>query len=64
VSTQVSYTIQFTATVKTGTALYATDVTNTACFSSDNAGFGCDDAVFSVERGPAYIYLPITMRNG
>jgi ribosomal protein L27 len=39
-------------------------VTNTASFASDNAGTGFDDAIFTIEEGYKYMYLPLTMRNG
>jgi hypothetical protein len=58
------YTFSFTATLKTGTALYAAVVTNTVEFVSGNAGSGfSNDAIFTVVTGYKYIYLPVVMRS-
>ena len=63
VSAGTSYSFVFTATVTPGTAFYGTDVTNIAYFTSTNAGSGFDDAVFTIEEGLYYIYLPLVLRN-
>jgi uncharacterized repeat protein (TIGR01451 family) len=61
VGTGDSYTLSFTATLKTGSAFYGTVVTNTVEFDSDNAGTGSAHAVFTADY--AYIYLPLVMRD-
>ena len=65
--TGMQYTFSFTATMKSGTAatlFYGNVVTNTVEFVSDNAGSGfSNDAVFTVEEGLRYIYLPIVKRD-
>jgi uncharacterized repeat protein (TIGR01451 family) len=63
VAADASYSFVFTATVTAGTAFYGTDVTNTAYFTSTNAGSGHDDAVFTIRPEFYYIYLPVIMRN-
>jgi uncharacterized repeat protein (TIGR01451 family) len=63
VSVGASYSLVFTATVTSGTAFYGTDVTNVAYFTSTNAGSGHDDAVFTIEGGLYYIFLPLVTRN-
>jgi uncharacterized repeat protein (TIGR01451 family) len=59
VASGASYSFIFTVTVESGTVLLP--VKNTACFTSTNAGAGCDDAIFTMEG--FYIYLPIIVRN-
>jgi uncharacterized repeat protein (TIGR01451 family) len=61
VGTGDSYTLSFTATLKTGSAFYAAVVTNTVEFDSDNAGTGSAYAVFTADY--AHIYLPLVMRG-
>ncbi len=59
-----AYTFVFTATAtvtETGTTL-PPQVRNTAHFNSDNAGSGCDDAIFETAE-EYYIYLPLVVRN-
>jgi uncharacterized repeat protein (TIGR01451 family) len=63
VSVGASYSFVFTATVTAGTAFYGTDVTNTAYFTSTNAGSGHDDAVFTIETGLYYLYLPLVVKT-
>jgi uncharacterized repeat protein (TIGR01451 family) len=60
VASSATYSFTFTATVESGTAPLS--VKNTACFTSTNAGAGCDDATFTIEAG-FYIYLPTVIRN-
>jgi 2',3'-cyclic-nucleotide 2'-phosphodiesterase/3'-nucleotidase len=55
------YTFVFTATVtETESTALPPQVRNVAYFSSDDAGSGCDDAIF---KSPRYIYLPLVVRN-
>ncbi|MDY7077577.1 MAG: tandem-95 repeat protein [Chloroflexota bacterium] len=42
------HTIRFTATITTTSGFAGTTITNTARFTSTNAGYGSDDAVFTV----------------
>ncbi|MCD4738614.1 MAG: hypothetical protein K8R89_05070, partial [Anaerolineae bacterium] len=59
-----SATIVFTATVKDKSDLYGDTVTNTAEYTSDNAGSGADQAAFTIIDDPEYkIYLPLVFRN-
>jgi uncharacterized repeat protein (TIGR01451 family) len=60
VASSATYSFTFTATVESGTAPLS--VKNTACFTSTNAGAGCDDATFTIEAGFC-IYLPTVIRN-
>ena len=62
ISTGMSYSFAFTTTVKRGTAFLGDEVTNTACFTSTNAGSGCDDAVFTIQEAKL-VYLPLVMRG-
>jgi uncharacterized repeat protein (TIGR01451 family) len=59
--TQVMFV--FTATVGTDHDLYGQTITNTASFSSANAGSSADDAAFSIVK-LFKIFLPIVARNG
>jgi uncharacterized repeat protein (TIGR01451 family) len=58
----IEETIRFTATITTTLDFAGETITNTAKFSSTNAGSDSDDAIFTV--APAYsIYLPLVLRN-
>lgn len=61
VGTGDSYTLSFTATLKTGSAFYGTVVRNTVEFDSDDAGTGSAYAVFTADYH--YTYLPLVMRQ-
>lgn len=63
VASGASYTFVFTATATADIVYYGADVKNIACFSSDTAGAGCDDAIFAIQV-PERIYLPLILRNG
>ena len=54
-----SSTIRFTALVTDNIAFTGQTITNTAYFSSTNAGFGSSSARFPSLR----IYLPLVMKN-
>jgi len=53
----------FTATLKSMTLYYDIPVTNTVEFTSINGGSGYDEAIFRVEEGIQYIYLPLVTRS-
>jgi uncharacterized repeat protein (TIGR01451 family) len=55
-------TIIFTANVLTETNLFGQSVTNTAEFTSTNAGSGSDEVIFTIMARPK-IYLPVVMKN-
>jgi uncharacterized repeat protein (TIGR01451 family) len=50
----------FTATVGTDPSLYSETITNTASFTSDNAGSGSKDAVFTIVAAPLLPDLTVT----
>jgi uncharacterized delta-60 repeat protein/uncharacterized repeat protein (TIGR01451 family) len=56
-----SHTICFTATVTSDGGFGGRIITNTASFTSANAGSGSDDAVFTVAGKQAIIYLPLVL---
>jgi uncharacterized repeat protein (TIGR01451 family) len=57
-----SRVIRFTANITTNRAFAGATITNTACFTSTNAGSGSDDAVFTI-RSLSTIYLPLLFRG-
>jgi uncharacterized repeat protein (TIGR01451 family) len=58
--TQVA--IRFTATITTSQSFVVETITNTARFTSTNAGSGSDDAVFTVED-LNFLYMPIVFKD-
>ncbi|RME59238.1 DUF11 domain-containing protein [Candidatus Parcubacteria bacterium] len=59
---KAGYTIVFTATVGRGTALLGQTITNTAWFTSANAGAGYDSAGFIAESQTGFfVYMPVVL---
>ncbi|HET89416.1 MAG TPA: DUF11 domain-containing protein, partial [Chloroflexi bacterium] len=62
IAAETEETIRFTATITTALDLAGKTITNTAEFSSANAGSGSDDAIFTI--APVHnIYLPLVLRQ-
>ncbi|MBN1889894.1 MAG: DUF11 domain-containing protein [Thermoflexales bacterium] len=60
IAARSAHTIAFTAVVTSTPSFYGQSITNTAYFSSANAGSGKDCAVLSVESKPPAVVLSIT----
>jgi hypothetical protein len=63
ISAQTAHRIRFTAVVTSSSAFMGQTITNTATFTSANAGAGMDHAAFSI-KSASRIYLPLVLRNG
>jgi uncharacterized repeat protein (TIGR01451 family) len=59
---QMAFTIP--AVVTTSESYYGGTITNTAQYSSTNAGSGFDEAIFTIEsQETMYVYLPLVLRS-